>query len=178
LLFIQHIDATTLLLLKRAWQHPKAYGTSFTILNIMFHQCLMGAYEQGKWTQPGYSWDGLVMSYVLGNVAEMLRPWNTVDRIYFIVNLRNSHWVLAEVDLVKWMINVYDSDHSCNIEKFIMEEFGKYARILPRLMQDSGLFPTALRKGNGKAQTAELIPFGVSWVAKDIVPQSFGTGTR
>lgn len=51
------------------------------------------------------------MEYVRGKNENFMCPWKMVDRVYFIMNLLTSHWVLTEIDLFAWTINIYDSDH-------------------------------------------------------------------
>lgn len=104
-----------------------------------------------------------------GNNEKYMRPWKTVDRVYFIMNLLKSHWVLTKIDLVAWTINLYDSGHYVVIDSTIHEVFGKMAKLIPHLMHCRGDFsnhPKVIVGENGEIPS----DFIAQCIGNDSVP--------
>ncbi|XP_047327309.1 uncharacterized protein LOC124930974 [Impatiens glandulifera] len=64
------------------------------------------------------------MEYFMGDEQKFMTCWSTIDNVYFLMNLKMKHWVLCEVQLQDWCINVYDFEQGF-IKKDLYDKFMK-----------------------------------------------------
>lgn len=69
----------------------------FTIVNSKYVLARYCAFAKDPLT---VRWNDKVLEYVRGNENECTFPWKTVDKVYYNINLHDSHWVLTEIDLL------------------------------------------------------------------------------
>lgn len=110
---MQDIDACCFILRERIANFPKTYastGKKFTIGDCHIGWRLARDYAKFCDDRNAYVFDEAIMEYYWGSEDRYMLSWNTVDDIYFPLNLDNKHWVLCVVHLQEWRVDVYDCD--------------------------------------------------------------------
>ncbi|XP_047309317.1 uncharacterized protein LOC124912710 [Impatiens glandulifera] len=107
----QEIDAACYILKKRVANFPKTYQPmDFSICDCNVSTRLSLRYSKFSKNPQTYTFDDDLMEYFRGDEEKLMTSWIIVDKIYFPMNLNMKHWVLCEVQLQDWCINVYDCE--------------------------------------------------------------------
>ncbi|XP_047309477.1 uncharacterized protein LOC124912881 [Impatiens glandulifera] len=107
----QEIDASCYILKKRVVNFPKTYQPmDFSICDCNVSTRLSLRYSKFSKNPQTYTFDDDLMEYFRGDEEKLMTSWMIVDKIYFPMNLNMKHWVLCEVQLQDWCINVYDCE--------------------------------------------------------------------
>lgn len=69
-----------------------------------------------------------------------MRPWKDEEYVYVIMNINGNRWEMCEVVLSTWMVTIYDSDFSLNINKAIGTTLLPIIKLLATLLLASGAF--------------------------------------
>ncbi|XP_047342771.1 uncharacterized protein LOC124946245 [Impatiens glandulifera] len=105
----QEIDAACYILKKRVANFPKTYQPmDFSICDCNVSTRLSLRYSKFSKNPQIYQFDDDLMEYFRGDEGKLMTSWMIVDKVYFPMNLNMKHWVLCEVQLQDWCINVYD----------------------------------------------------------------------
>ncbi|XP_047331015.1 uncharacterized protein LOC124934520 [Impatiens glandulifera] len=107
----QEIDAACYILKKRVANFPKTYQPmDFSICDCNVSTRLSLRYSKFSKNPQTYKFDDDLMEYFRGDEGKLMTSWMIVDKVYFPMNLNMKHWVLCEVQLQDWCINVYDCE--------------------------------------------------------------------
>ncbi|XP_047340007.1 uncharacterized protein LOC124943556 [Impatiens glandulifera] len=130
----QEIDAACYILKKRVANFPKTYQPmDFSICDCNVTTRLSLCYSKFSKNPQTYQFDDDLMEYFRGDEGKLMTSWMIVDKIYFPMNLNMKHWVLCEVQLQDWCINVYDCEQGF-IKKNHYDKFMKpLCKMIPYL---------------------------------------------
>ncbi|XP_047320660.1 uncharacterized protein LOC124924706 [Impatiens glandulifera] len=121
----QEIDAACYILKKRVANFPKTYQPmDFSIRDCNVSTRLSLRYSKFSKNPQTYQFDDDLMEYFRGDEGKLMTSWMIVDKLYFPMNLNMKHWVLCEVQLHDWCINVYDCEQGF-IKKNYYDKFMK-----------------------------------------------------
>ncbi|PHT60634.1 hypothetical protein CQW23_02997 [Capsicum baccatum] len=79
--------------------------------------------------------------YINGFRTHAAMPWNTVEDIYILVNIKEKqHWVLGVLSFSERCIFLYDSYESSGHYLAVLTEIEKLAEIIPLFFQDCDFY--------------------------------------
>ncbi|XP_047306625.1 uncharacterized protein LOC124910045 [Impatiens glandulifera] len=135
----EEIDAAYYILKKRVANFPKTYQPmDFSICDCNVSTRLSLRYSKFSKNPQTYTFDDDLMEYFRGDEEKLMTSWMIVDKIYFPMNLNMKHWVLCEVQLQDWCINVYDCEQG-----FIKKnQYDKFMKPLCKMIPYLFLFGT------------------------------------
>ena len=162
------MDIVVHLVHERATHFRRTYGEGFTIKDSCLDQNLWGRYPifSEKRNKKMYKFDDNMTDFVTGAKGQGMRKWLDVDYVYYVINVADNHWILAQLCFKAWEIIVYDSDIACTTEETFFKLREPSSQMLPYLLTQAGFSPTKYKELQGTT------PFKFWREPPSIVPQS------